>query len=121
MSAIDSLVGERIKARRLSLKMTQTHLADRIGVTFQQVQKYENGTNRVSAARLWEIADVFDVPITFFFEGVENDGKKGTSGFLSDQSAIEMVDLFGKLNDPQKKAVLSFLRSVASARETQLA
>ncbi len=66
---VDVHVGARIRQRRFLLGMTQQALASRLGVTFQQVQKYEVGANRVSASRLWEIARLLDVPIGFFFEG----------------------------------------------------
>ena len=120
MSAIDTLVGQRIKARRQALNMTQSQLADQIGVTFQQVQKYENGSNRVSAARLYEIANVFDVSITFFFETVTQDENGATTDPLSDKASIEVMELFTKLNAAQKDAVLSFLRSVAAEGSTKL-
>jgi transcriptional regulator with XRE-family HTH domain len=66
---VDVHVGARIRQRRFLLGMTQQVLAARLGVTFQQVQKYEVGANRVSASRLWDIARLLDVPIGFFFEG----------------------------------------------------
>lgn len=67
--AIDVMVGKRVRLRRLQLSMSQGGLADRLGISFQQVQKYEKGTNRVSSSRLYDIADILDVPITFFFSG----------------------------------------------------
>jgi len=114
MSAIDTVVGQRIKARRQALKLTQTQLAEKIGVTFQQVQKYENGTNRVSAARLWNIAAVFEVPITFFFDSIDETlTEDGKNDVFADRGAMELIDLYTRLTDAQKQAVLSFLRSVA--------
>ncbi len=64
---IDRLIGERIRARRWMLQMTQTELANAIGVSFQQIQKNESGTSRIAASRLWDIAQVLDVPIGHFF------------------------------------------------------
>ena len=114
MSAIDTVVGQRIKTRRQALKLTQTQLAEKIGVTFQQVQKYENGTNRVSAARLWNIAAVFEVPITFFFDSIDETlTEDGKTDVFADRGAMELIDLYTRLTDAQKQAVLSFLRSVA--------
>jgi transcriptional regulator with XRE-family HTH domain len=66
---IDVMVGKRIRLRRLQLSMSQGVLADRLGISFQQVQKYEKGTNRVSSSRLYDIAEILDVPIPFFFSG----------------------------------------------------
>ncbi len=66
---IDIHVGSRVRMRRLMLEMSQTKLADALGLTFQQVQKYEKGTNRMGASRLQHIAHVLQVPVAFFFEG----------------------------------------------------
>ena len=68
---IDIHVGRRLRLRRDILKMSQEHLANSVGVTFQQIQKYEQGKNRVSASRLFDIAQVLGVPISYFFEGIE--------------------------------------------------
>src|SRR5580704_14977680 len=65
----DKHVGNRVRMRRLMLGMSQEKLADQLGLTFQQVQKYEKGTNRISASRLQEISHVLEVPVPFFFEG----------------------------------------------------
>jgi transcriptional regulator with XRE-family HTH domain len=67
---IDVSVGGRIKLRRTLLGLSQERLGDAIGLTFQQVQKYERGANRVGASRLWELSHVLDVPIAYFFEGI---------------------------------------------------
>lgn len=71
-SPIDTHVGTRIRMRRQLMNMTQEKLGESLGVTFQQVQKYERGTNRVGASRLWNISRVLDVPISFFYDGLEN-------------------------------------------------
>lgn len=68
---IDGHVGAMIKARRTVVGMSQTELANRLGITFQQVQKYEKGSNRVGSSRLYEISQILDVPLSSFFEGVE--------------------------------------------------
>jgi len=64
---IDVMVGKRVRLRRIQLGLSQTELGKKLGVTFQQVQKYENGANRVSCSRLYEISNALDVPIAFFF------------------------------------------------------
>lgn len=66
---IDIHVGRRVKMRRVMLGMSQTDLAEGLGITFQQVQKYENGINRIGSSRLHRTADILGVPISFFFEG----------------------------------------------------
>jgi transcriptional regulator with XRE-family HTH domain len=70
---IDDYVGTRIRERRISLGLTQSHLAKAIGITYQQTHKYEQGINRVSAGRLYEIAHALDVPITYFYENAADE------------------------------------------------
>ena len=72
---VDKHVGQRIRHRRWMTGLTQQGLADKVGITFQQIQKYETSMNRVSASRLWDIANAMGVPITFFFEGLSEDGE----------------------------------------------
>src|SRR4030088_1756397 len=69
LNSIDKHVGSRVRTRRMMLGMSQTTLGDALGITFQQVQKYEKGTNRVSASRLQHISHILQVPVPFFFEG----------------------------------------------------
>jgi transcriptional regulator with XRE-family HTH domain len=74
---VDRHIGLRLRSRRLALKMTQTDLADALGVTFQQVQKYEKGSNRISASTLNEMAETLKVPVAYFFEGLQSKGASG--------------------------------------------
>ena len=76
---IDKHLGLRIRMRRLALRMSQTALADSIGVTFQQVQKYEKGTNRVSASTLQKLSETLHVPVAYFFEGLSGGGELGAA------------------------------------------
>ena len=69
---IDKHVGARVRMRRMMLSMSQEKLGDALGLTFQQVQKYEKGTNRIGASRLQQIANILQVPVSFFFEGAPN-------------------------------------------------
>lgn len=71
---VDVHVGKRIRHHRLSAGMTQQQLAEAVGIRFQQIQKYETAANRVSASRLWDVAEALDVEIGFFFEGLAKDG-----------------------------------------------
>src|SRR5260370_27053158 len=71
-SPIDLHVGSRVRMRRLMLKMSQEKLGDALGITFQQIQKYEKGANRIGASRLQHISEVLQVPVAFFFEGAPN-------------------------------------------------
>ena len=75
-TAVDTHVGQKIRARRIFLRMSQTDVADAIGITFQQIQKYERGANRVGASRLQQISDALGVSPFYFFEGAPTVGKK---------------------------------------------
>lgn len=77
--AFDAHVGQRVRLRRTLLGMSQERLGDALGLTFQQVQKYERGANRISAGTLYRLAQILDVPISFFFDGIE-DVEGGTGG-----------------------------------------
>ena len=91
---VDVHVGKRIRHRRWMLGVTQQQLAERIGIKFQQVQKYETGANRVSASRLWDIAQALEVPVAFFFEGLDaapqtaNGAAAEVGDLLSDKEAL---------------------------------
>ena len=92
---VDVHVGKRIRHRRWMVSMTQQQLAEKVGIKFQQIQKYETGMNRVSASRLWDIAEALDVPVAFFFEGYDDDdtAEVGTQAYviLADKEALELV------------------------------
>jgi transcriptional regulator with XRE-family HTH domain len=96
--AVDALVGQNIRILRQDRRMSQTELARKIDVTFQQVQKYENGTNRVGSGRLFKIASTFGVPITAFFEGAHNtesgDGGPSPVTMLAEPFALRLLQAF---------------------------
>lgn len=127
MNKVDYLVGQRIRARRLELGKSQTDLGDAVGVKFQQIQKYETGTNRVSASRLFAIADVLQVPVEYFFADSLNDpdGEDGEETrplaeiLDEDRRARQLLLHFNRLFAPQKDAVLSMVISMAQAIETR--
>ncbi|KMO34772.1 XRE family transcriptional regulator [Methylobacterium tarhaniae] len=113
---VDRLVGVRITALRKAKGLSQTALGNAVGVTFQQVQKYEKGQNRVGAGRLREIARLLEVPVSAFFEdqtGSEN-GDDNVFGFLSAQGAIELLRAYVQIEDEQlRREVLAIVRSAA--------
>jgi transcriptional regulator with XRE-family HTH domain len=99
---IDVLVGKRIRMRRTQKRLTQGELAEAVGVTFQQVQKYEKGTNRVSCSRLYDIAQTLEVPITYFFfdEGEKHGIRAADLLDLGDlKEGVRLVAAFGKVSD----------------------
>jgi len=105
---VDVHVGRRIRHRRWLVGMTQQQLAEKVGIKFQQIQKYETGANRVSASRLWDISDSLEVPISFFFEGLE-----GAAAEVSGPADAMPVDLMGD------KEALDLVRSYYAIPENQ--
>ena len=95
---VDHHVGGRIRSRRLMLGMSQERLAAALGLTFQQVQKYESGANRVSASRLWEIAAILRTPLAYFFPAKNGEDQAGN--YPQDPEGIELVRLYYQIADP---------------------
>ena len=120
---IDVHVGARIRLRRKALGITQEHLAQHLGLTFQQVQKYERGANRVSASKLYEIARILRVPIAFFFEGLpdpalQHEGpdavEAGISLFLATDEGVNLSRLFPLITEAKvRRQMLSLVRVLA--------
>jgi transcriptional regulator with XRE-family HTH domain len=92
LNPIDKYVGNRLRMRRLMLDMSQTDIADALGLTFQQVQKYEKGTNRIGASRLQHIAQILQVPVSFFFEDAPDAPGRWLSGTTDPRSASYVTD-----------------------------
>ncbi|GJD94544.1 helix-turn-helix domain-containing protein [Methylobacterium iners] len=112
---VDRTVGQRIRALRESKGISQTTLATAIGVSFQQVQKYEKGKNRVSASRLQEIARALDVPVSVLFDEAEASGDMGEAfAFLGTTGAVDLLQAFAAIEDVGlRREVLALVRSAA--------
>ncbi len=108
---IDVLVGRRARERRTLEGMSQTAVAEKLGLTFQQLQKYERGHNRISASRLYELAQIFDVPVAYFYEGMKA-GKGAPDDSLSKRETLELVKAYHSISDP---AVRDSIRRVTQA------
>ncbi len=116
----DVEVGRRIRARRLSKKMSQTELADQLGLTFQQVQKYEKGTNRVGAGRLKRIAEILDAPITYFYAVADHPAQKSADilGFVDNARTLRMVRAYSHIRSPHlQQALLDLAERIAGRFE----
>lgn len=115
--SVDIHVGRRLKARRLFLGLSQTDLAERVDVSYQQIQKYELGRNRVSASRLWEIAEALNVPVAFFFEGLSaNVIQKCTSDIdavMSNKDVVALVRAYVAMPEHQRVHVLNLAKALA--------
>ncbi len=114
---VDAHVGKRIRHRRWMVGMTQQQLADRVGIKFQQIQKYETGMNRVSASRLWDIAEALTVPVSFFFEGLNEDGTVTAAGsdVLADKEAMDLVRSYYAIPEAQRRRLFDLARVLSEA------
>ena len=128
VSLLDAYVGKRLKLRRLMLHMSQDELASMIGVTFQQIQKYESGANRISASRLFVISKILQIDISFFFDGLERDipafvdfendvNSVSEDGVkfdpMRDNETLQLVNAYWKLPDVEKRQkILDFIVSM---------
>lgn len=124
---IDVQVGNRVRIRRMLIGMSQERLGDLLGLTFQQVQKYEKGVNRIGAGRLYEIARILNVPVDFFYEGVTAAGQSGANQqegsppimeFVSSGEGLQLSLAFMKIKDVKvRKRVLDLVKSLAAEEE----
>jgi transcriptional regulator with XRE-family HTH domain len=116
---VDVHVGKRIRHRRWLVGMTQQQLAEQVGIKFQQIQKYETGANRVSASRLWDIADALEVPVSFFFEGIGDHADDHTSvGFpadlMGDKEALDLVRSYYAIPENQRRRLFELARVLSN-------
>jgi transcriptional regulator with XRE-family HTH domain len=118
---IDAQVGNRVRIRRMLIGMSQEKLGDMLGLTFQQVQKYEKGVNRIGAGRLYEVSRILGVPIDFFYEGVAAMPSAGgfaepgppVMEFVSSGEGLQLSLSFMKIKDPKvRKRVLDLVKSL---------
>src|SRR3954452_7379351 len=125
---VDHHVGSRVRMRRMIIGMSQEKLGDACGITFQQIQKYEKGTNRMGASRLHHIARVLQVPVEFFYEGASSD--QGSNGpimidgqsrsmtdFLATSEGLELVRAFTAIKDPKVRLRIVDLAKAAANAE----
>ncbi|MFP7571206.1 helix-turn-helix domain-containing protein [Marivita sp. S2033] len=116
---VDVHVGKRVRHRRWLVGMTQQQLAEKVGIKFQQIQKYETGANRVSASRLWDIADALEVPVAFFFEGIEDAQPEATTAarteavpadLLGDKEALDLIRSYYSIPENQRRRLFELAR-----------
>jgi len=125
---VDKYVGSRVRMRRIMLGMSQEKLGDALGLTFQQVQKYEKGTNRVGASRIQQIAEILQVPVSFLFEGgpsgrtdgIQTDGMASpayVSDFLATSEGLALTRAFTRITDAKlRRSIVEMVEQIA-ARE----
>ena len=123
---IDKHVGSRVRMRRMMLAMSQEKLGDALGLTFQQVQKYEKGTNRIGASRLQQISNILQVPVAFFFEGAPDmaDGGRSAakdapspayvSDFLATSDGLALTKAFMRITDAKlRRRIVDLVEQIA--------
>ena len=126
---IDVQVGNRVRIRRMLIGMSQERLGDLLGLTFQQVQKYEKGVNRIGAGRLFEVARILNVPVDFFYEGLATNqpgpGEPEAAAppvmeFVSSGEGLQLSLAFMKIKDSKvRKRVLDLVKSLADEEDQQ--
>lgn len=127
---VDAQVGNRVRLRRMLIGMSQEKLGELLGLTFQQVQKYEKGVNRIGAGRLFHIAQILGVPIEYFYEGVveqlpspakgfaEDAARPPVMEFLSSGEGLQLSLAFMRISDAKvRKRVLELVKSLADSGE----
>jgi transcriptional regulator with XRE-family HTH domain len=98
--------------------MTQQQLGDKVGIRFQQIQKYETGTNRISASRMWDIAATMEVPVSFFFEGLDGqapDTGEARGDILTDSEAFELLRAYYAIPEHQRRRLFDLARVLSEA------
>lgn len=126
--AVDRHVGDRVRMRRKTQGMTQKKLGDALGLTFQQVQKYEKGTNRIGASRLQHIASIQQVPISFFFEGSpgspytldETRSPAYVSDFLGTSDGLALTKAYMRITNVKlRRSIVGLVKQIAGEEENQ--
>jgi transcriptional regulator with XRE-family HTH domain len=117
---IDRVIGRNIRVHRLAKEMSQTELGERLGLSFQQVQKYENGDNRVGSGRLYQIAAILGVHVSTLYKGGERAGKADGSGLLdllTEPQSVRLIRAFAKINDAAvRRSLLRLAEKFAGSR-----
>jgi len=119
-SDIDKLVGQRVRLARKIAKLSQTKLAHGAGVTYQQIQKYENGTDRIGAGRLHQIAQLTDQPIGFFFSPAsESESNESADDILADPHIQKLISVVARVQNPELVFNLVRIADTFAATETE--
>lgn len=126
---IDVHVGSRVRLRRMLIGMSQEKLGEQLGLTFQQVQKYEKGSNRIGASRLYQIAQILGVPVQFFYDDMgatpptgsgfgEADTSENVMEFVSSSEGLALNRAYAKISEPQlRRRILELVRSLSGESE----
>jgi transcriptional regulator with XRE-family HTH domain len=120
---VDLHIGQRVRHRRWLLGMTQQQLAQSVGIRFQQIQKYESGANRVSASRLWDLAQALDIPVSFFFEGLTdskaemNGNGNVEAGVLQNKETMDLIRAYYGLDEGPRRRLLDLAKALSGSEQ----
>ncbi|MBS0296387.1 MAG: helix-turn-helix transcriptional regulator [Proteobacteria bacterium] len=121
---IDLHLGKRLRRRRRLLGLTQQQLANAVGIRFQQIQKYECGANRISAARLWQLAEALETPVSYFYDGLAEavaraDAAEERSGeMFSRKETLDLIQAYYRLSERPRRRLLDLAKSLDTENET---
>lgn len=124
---IDLHLGRRLRRRRRLLGLTQQQLAVQVGIRFQQIQKYECGANRISAARLWQLAEALETPVNYFYDGLSEALERKDAGgpgnghggeMFSRKETIDLIQAYYQLGERPRRRLLDLAKSLHGAAET---
>lgn len=128
---VDAHVGSRVRLRRMLVGLSQEKLGDQMGLTFQQIQKYEKGINRIGASRLYQLSQILEVPVQFFFEGAPSPDGRARGGFadagneaflyefLNTRDGLELNRAFVKISDSSvRRSVVELVRALGSEQQS---
>ncbi|MFC5357912.1 helix-turn-helix domain-containing protein [Azospirillum himalayense] len=124
LDTVDTHVGGRLRLRRTLVGLSQTELGRRVGLTFQQIQKYEHGTNGIAASRLWQLADILDVPVSFFFDDMPDAAPRASEPSdpetppMGRRETLELVKCYYRIKDPRvRRGIFDLVKATVGAVE----
>ncbi|QCO05908.1 helix-turn-helix domain-containing protein [Azospirillum argentinense] len=124
LDTVDTHVGGRLRLRRTLLGLSQTELGRRVGLTFQQIQKYEHGTNGIAASRLWQLAGVLDVPVSFFFDDMPDTAPRASEPSdpetppMGRRETLELVKCYYRIKDPRvRRGIFDLVKATVGSLE----
>ncbi|HYD65752.1 helix-turn-helix transcriptional regulator [Azospirillum sp.] len=124
LDTVDAHVGGRLRLRRTLLGLSQTELGRRVGLTFQQIQKYEHGANGIAASRLWQLADILDVPVSFFFDDMPDAAPRASeppdpeTPPMGRRETLELVKCYYRIKDPRvRRGIFDLVKATVGSLE----
>ena len=112
---VDLYVGKKLKSRRISIGLSQEEIGEKVGITFQQIQKYESGANRIAVSRLYEFAQILGIPLGWFVEGYDEGEENNNELIYNNREMLAFIRLYNSVTPEIRKKVFQLLQSVAKS------